>query len=146
MHFLHTMVRVTQLEASLDFYCRLLGLVEVRRKDSETGRFTLIFLAAPDDLDRVDSHQSPLLELTYNWDPESYISGRSFGHLAFSVSNIYDTCSRLMSEGVTINRPPIDGYMAFIKSPDGISIELLQSGTRLAASEPWLSMPNEGNW
>jgi lactoylglutathione lyase len=146
MKYLHTMVRVQNLDVSLRFYRDVLGLVEVRRKESETGRFTLVFLSAPDDLDSVVDTQAPLLELTYNWDSEDYSGGRNFGHLAFRVSHIYDTCKRLMDKGVSINRPPRDGYMAFIKSPDGISIELLQEGDRLDLCEPWVSMKNEGSW
>ncbi len=146
MKYLHTMVRVQNLQLSLAFYCDTLGLVEVRRKESETGRFTLVFLAAPEDLYSTTTHPHPTLELTYNWDPETYDSGRNFGHLAYQVPNIYDTCQTLIDKGITLNRPPRDGYMAFIKSPDNISIELLQSGERLAPEEPWLSMPNIGKW
>lgn len=146
MQYLHTMVRVSDLDASLAFYCDKLGLVEVRRMDNEKGRFTLVFLAAPGDLDTAKANQSPLVELTYNWDPESYQGGRNFGHLAYRVENIYDTCQKLMDQGVTINRPPRDGYMAFIRSPDGISIELLQKGERLAPRDPWVSMDNTGEW
>ena len=139
MKYLHTMVRVSDLERSLDFYCTKLGLVELRRYDEPKGRFTNVFLAAPgDDLAQV--------ELTYNWDPEEYGAGRNFGHLAYQVENIYALCQRLMEEGVTINRPPRDGRMAFVRSPDGISIELLQKGAALAPAEPWLSMPNTGSW
>lgn len=146
MEYLHTMVRVSNLEASLDFYCNKLGLIETSRKDSEKGRFTLIFLAAPADVKRAEETSSPLLELTYNWDPETYTSGRNFGHLAFRVNNIYKTCQDLLDKGVTINRPPRDGYMAFIKSPDGISIELLQMGERLVPELPWSDMENVGTW
>lgn len=146
MEYLHTMVRVTDLDASLDFYCQKLGLVEYKRKDNEKGRFTLVFLATPRDLERAKSHQSPLLELTYNWDKEQYAGGRNFGHLAYRVDNIYATCEKLQQAGVIINRPPRDGYMAFIKSPDGISIELLQKGEALSPAEPWLSMENTGTW
>ncbi len=146
MQYLHTMVRVSDLEESLDFYCRKLGLKEVRRKDYEEGRFTLVFLAAPDDLESAAERQAPLLELTYNWDPEDYGEGRNFGHLAYRVENIYEICERLMAAGVTINRPPRDGRMAFIRSPDGISIELLQKGEPLEVCEPWASMPNVGHW
>lgn len=146
MEYLHTMVRVSDLEASLDFYCNKLGLVEMRRVDVEKGRFTLIFLAAPGDTDHAKDHQAPLLELTYNWDPESYDGGRNFGHLAFRVDDIYATCAQLMQAGVTINRPPRDGHMAFIRSPDGISIELLQRGNALTPAEPWASMENTGVW
>lgn len=146
MEYLHTMVRVKDLEASLDFYCNKLGLVEVRRRESEQGRFTLVFLAGTDDVDRAKETRSPLVELTYNWDPEEYTGGRNFGHLAYNVDNIYDLCQRLMDNGVTINRPPRDGHMAFIRSPDGISIELLQKGESLPPQEPWESMPNTGEW
>ncbi len=139
MKYLHTMVRVTDLDASLDFYCNKLGLVELRRKEVPQGRFTLVFLAAPGDADAQ-------VELTYNWDPNEYGEGRNFGHLAYAVDDIYATCQRLMEGGVTINRPPRDGYMAFVRSPDNISIELLQKGDALPAAEPWASMPNEGHW
>ena len=146
MEYLHTMVRVSDLEKSLDFYCNHLGLVEVRRKESEKGRFTLVFLAAPQDVEKVKESTSPLVELTYNWDPEDYQGGRNFGHLAYRVDDIYETCERLKSGGVTINRPPRDGRMAFVRSPDGISIELLQKGDALPPKEPWVSMENTGNW
>ena len=146
MEYLHTMVRVSDLEKSLDFYCNKLGLVEVRRKESEKGRFTLVFLAAPQDVDKVKESTSPLVELTYNWDPEDYQGGRNFGHLAYRVDDIYETCERLKSGGVTINRPPRDGRMAFVRSPDNISIELLQKGDALPPKEPWTSMQNTGNW
>ena len=146
MRYLHTMVRVSDVAASLDFYCGKLGLKEVRRVESEQGRFTLIFLAAPGDEQSGRDNRAPLVELTYNWDPETYTGGRNFGHLAYRVDNIYDTCQRLMEAGVTINRPPRDGYMAFIRSPDHISIELLQRGEPLAPAEPWASMPNIGVW
>ncbi|MBJ3777742.1 lactoylglutathione lyase [Acuticoccus mangrovi] len=147
MHYLHTMVRITDVDESLDFYCNKLGLREVRRMENEKGRYTLIFLAAPDDMARAQSDEkSPMVELTYNWDPESYPSGRNFGHLAFRVDDIYATCQRLMDAGVTINRPPRDGYMAFVKSPDNISIELLQKGEAKAPAEPWSSMENTGSW
>ena len=139
MKYLHTMVRVTDLDASLNFYCKLLGLTELRRRDNEQGRFTLVFLAAPGD-------ESAQIELTYNWDPEEYGEGRNFGHLAYLVDDIYALCQRLMDGGVTINRPPRDGHMAFVRSPDNISIELLQKGDALPASEPWASMPNSGHW
>jgi len=139
MKYLHTMVRVTDLEESLDFYCNKLGLVELSRKDNEGGRYTLVFLAAPGD-------ESAQVELTYNWDPEDYTGGRNFGHLAYRVEDIYATCQKLMDGGVTINRPPRDGHMAFVRSPDGISIELLQAGDSLPAAEPWSSMPNSGTW
>jgi lactoylglutathione lyase len=144
--YLHTMVRVRSIDASLDFYCGKLGMREVRRHENEKGRFTLIFLAAPQDLELVEARNAPTLELTYNWDDEEYRGGRNFGHLAFEVSDIYETCSRLQSGGVTINRPPRDGRMAFVRSPDGISIELLQSGEAKPAAEPWASMPNAGEW
>ncbi|MGB1867885.1 MAG: VOC family protein [Porticoccaceae bacterium] len=146
MQFLHTMVRVSNLEQSLDFYCKALGLIEVYRKDSEAGRFTLVFLAAPSDQDSVEAKSAPLIELTHNWDPEVYTGGRNFGHLAYRVDNIYATCERLMAAGVVINRPPRDGHMAFVRSPDNISIELLQSGDSLPTMEPWLSMENIGEW
>ena len=139
MKYLHTMVRVTNLEQSLAFYCDALGLRELRRYDSEKGRYTLVFLAAPGD----DQAQ---VELTYNWDPEDYTIGRAFGHLAYQVENIYASCQRLMEHGVTISRPPRDGRMAFVRSPDSISIELLQRGEPLPPQEPWLSMPNTGSW
>lgn len=146
MKFLHTMIRVSSLDDSMDFYCNKLGLVEVHRYDSEKGRFTLVFLAAPEDVDSAREGQSPLVEITYNWDPEEYDGGRNFGHLAYRVKNIYKTCEHLMDTGVTINRPPRDGHMAFIRSPDGVSIELLQEGTPLDPAEPWSSMENTGNW
>ena len=146
MQYLHTMVRIRDIDASLDFYCNRLGLKETRRYESKQGRFTLVFLAAPDDEGRAKSEQAPLLELTYNWDPEEYTGGRNFGHLAFRVDDIYAACQRLMEGGVTINRPPRDGHMAFVRSPDGISIELLQKGEALSPSEPWASMPNTGSW
>ncbi len=140
------MVRVTNIEASLAFYCDALRMVEISRKESEAGRFTLIFLAAAEDEQRGRAEQAPLLELTYNWDPEVYSGGRNFGHLAFSVENIYDTCAHLESMGITINRPPRDGRMAFVRSPDGVSVELLQQGEALLAQEPWVSMANVGEW
>jgi lactoylglutathione lyase len=146
MRFLHTMVRIRDIDESLDFYCNKLGLVEMRRRDVPEGRFTLIFLAAPRDKGRSQEANAPELELTYNWDPEAYDTGRSFGHLAYKVDNIYDCCQRLMDAGVTINRPPRDGRMAFVKSPDNISIELLQEGDSLPPSEPWASMENTGTW
>lgn len=139
MKYLHTMVRVTDLEQSLDFYCNKLGLVELRRIDVEAGRFTLVFLAPP-------GQEEAQVELTHNWDPEQLTEGRNFGHLAYSVSNIYEVCQRLMDQGVTINRPPRDGHMAFVRSPDNISIELLQAGESLPPEEPWASMPNAGHW
>ena len=146
MRYLHTMVRVADIEASLDFYCAKLGLIEVRRVESQQGRFTLIFLAAPDDEAHARQTRAPLVELTYNWDPKVYSGGRNFGHLAYQVDDIYALCERLMKAGVTINRPPRDGRMAFIRSPDGISIELLQKDEALAPAEPWSSMPNTGVW
>jgi len=146
MRFLHTMVRIRDIDESLDFYCNKLGLVEMRRRDVPEGRFTLIFLAAPKDKGRSQEANAPELELTYNWDPEAYDTGRSFGHLAYKVDNIYDCCQRLMDADVTINRPPRDGRMAFVKSPDNISIELLQEGDSLPPSEPWASMENTGTW
>ena len=146
MQYLHTMIRVSDLDASLDFYCAKLGMTEVRRRDSEKGRFTLVFLAAGGDEARGKEFDTPLIELTYNWDPQDYSGGRNFGHLAYRVDNIYETCQKLMDAGVTINRPPRDGYMAFIRSPDEISIELLQSGDKLAPIEPWTSMENTGSW
>ena len=145
MKYLHTMVRVTDLDASLDFYCNKLGLAEVSRVENEGGRFTLVFLSAPDDLEDAKAKKAPTVELTYNWDPEAYGGGRNFGHLAYAVDDIYATCQRLMDQGVTINRPPRDGHMAFVRSPDGISIELLQEGS-LPPREPWKSMPNTGSW
>ena len=141
MKYLHTMVRIKDIDSSLDFYCNKLGLKEIRRKESEKGRFTLIFLGAENSDDKTG-----LLELTYNWDPEDYTGGRNFGHLAYSVNNIYETCDHLMKNGVTINRPPRDGHMAFIKSPDGISIEILQEGDALPLQDPWQSMENIGSW
>ncbi len=146
MRYLHTMVRVRDLNESLDFYCNKLGLVESNRMDSEAGRFTLIYLHAPQDADQAKKMHAPLLELTYNWDTEYYQGGRNFGHLAYEVDNIYETCQKLMDVGVVINRPPRDGHMAFIRSPDMISIELLQKGEALAPAEPWLSMENTGSW
>jgi lactoylglutathione lyase len=146
MRYLHTMVRVKDLDASLKFYCELLGLREVRRIENEGGRFTLVFLCAPEDVGRATKDQAPLVELTYNWDAEDYQGGRNFGHLAYRVENVYATCQRLMDGGVTINRPPRDGHMAFVRSPDGISIELLQENGLLPPAEPWASMPNTGAW
>ena len=146
MRYLHTMLRITDIDASLDFFCNQLGLVEISRKESEKGRFTLIFLAAPDDVERAREEKSPMVELTWNWDPEALTGGRSFGHLAYRVDNIYDTCRKLMDSGVTINRPPRDGHMAFVRSPDGHSIELLQEGEHLPPAEPWASMENTGSW
>jgi lactoylglutathione lyase len=146
MEYLHTMIRVTDLDKSLDFFINKLGLKEVRRVNNEKGRYTLVFLAAKDDVERAKGSQAPLLELTYNWDPEDYAGGRNFGHLAYRVDNIYALCEKLMKAGVTINRPPRDGNMAFIRTPDNISIELLQKGEALAPAEPWMSMPNTGVW
>ena len=146
MKYLHTMIRVGDVDAALDFFCAKLGMREVRRVDNEQGRFTLVFLAAPDDEAQAASEKAPLLELTHNWEPEEYSGGRNFGHLAYAVENIHETCQRLMDAGVTINRPPRDGRMAFVRSPDGISIELLQRGEALTPQEPWTSMPNTGTW
>ena len=147
MRYVHTMVRVTDIDASLHFWCDLIGLVQVRRNDYEQGQFSLIFLAAPSDLARSEAERSPELELTYNWgSQEKYTTGRSWGHLAYRVGDIYAVCQKLMDGGVTINRPPRDGRMAFVKSPDGVSIELLQEGDALPAAEPWASMENSGNW
>ena len=146
MEFLHTMIRVSDVDASLDFYCNKLGLIEFSRKDYEKGRFTLIFLCAPEDKNLAEQNRKPLIELTYNWDKEEYTGGRNFGHLAFRVDNIYEICQKLQDNGVVINRPPRDGHMAFIKSPDGISIELLQKGDSLESQEPWSSMENTGSW
>ncbi len=141
MKYLHTMVRVTNIEKSLDFYCNKLGLKEIRRMENEKGKYTLIFLGAENSDDRYS-----LLELTYNWEPEEYTGGRNFGHLAYSVKNIYETCKKLMDNGVVINRPPRDGHMAFVRSPDGISIEIIQEGESLPPLEPWQSMGNTGSW
>jgi lactoylglutathione lyase len=146
LRYLHTMVRISNIEQSLDFYCNKVGMQEVRRVESEAGRYTLVFLAAPADKGKAVADRAPLLELTYNWDPEKYGEGRNFGHLAFEVDDIYATCDRLMKAGVTINRPPRDGRMAFIRSPDNISLELLQKGEAQAKKEPWASMPNTGKW
>lgn len=146
MRYLHTMVRIKDLDASLDFYTRIFGLTEVRRIENDKGRFTLIFLAADEDVESGEKNKAPLLELTFNWDTEDYAGGRNFGHLAYEVDNIYETCQRVMDMGVVINRPPRDGNMAFIRSPDGISIELLQKGPALEPAEPWVSMPNTGSW
>ena len=147
MKYLHTMVRVQNLDASLHFYCDLLGLVEVSRYDNDKGRFTLIFLAAPEDVERARSDRAPMIELTHNWDPEEYPKpGRAFGHLAYRVDNIYQSCQRLQDGGVTILRPPRDGHMAFVRSPDGISIELLQAGDALNPAAPWKDMDNIGDW
>lgn len=146
MRYIHTMVRVKDVEASLDFYCNKLGLVETRRNEYEAGRFTLIFLAAAKDVESAKATNAPELELTYNWDPEEYDEGRNFGHLAYRVDDIYALCQSLMDQGVTINRPPRDGRMAFIRSPDNISIELIQEGEALPTAEPWASMENTGKW
>jgi lactoylglutathione lyase len=151
MEYLHSMVRVYDLAISLDFYCNKLGMIEINRTENEKGRFTLVFLAAPNDVTQAKENKAPLLELTYNWPQpdipsEQYTSGRNFGHLAFRVDDIYATCEKLMNAGVTINRPPRDGYMAFIKSPDNISIELLQRGAALPIQEPWVNMENTGQW
>ena len=152
MRYLHTMIRSSNLEKTLDFYCNKLGLVEVRRSDNDSARFTLVFLCAPDDFNKTQSTiKSPLIEITYNWPDtngktETLTTGRNFGHLAFAVDNIYEFCQKLINKGVIINRPPRDGYMAFIKSPDNISIEILQKNSPLEISEPWASMPNNGNW
>lgn len=146
MKYLHTMVRVKDLESSLDFYCNKLGMIQVRKTDSLQGKFTLVFLAADEDLQSTKEQKTPLLELTYNWGKEEYSGGRNFGHLAYLVDNIYDYCQKLIDAGVVIHRPPRDGHMAFIKSPDGISIEILQKGSSLELQEPWQSMKNIGNW
>jgi lactoylglutathione lyase len=146
MHYLHTMVRVKNLDEALDFYCGKLGLVEVNRRDEEKGKYTNVFLKAPGDDVDMEGKRAPLLELTYNWEEETYTGGRNFGHLAYAVEDIYEYCKNLMEKGIIINRPPRDGRMAFIKSPDGISIELLQIGEALAAAEPWASMPSTGTW
>ena len=146
LRFLHTMVRASNLDASLQFYCDQLGLEETHRYDNEAGRFTLVFLAAPGDAERARSDSSPLIEITYNWDSEDYDGGKNFGHLAFQVDDIHAICARLMASGVVINRPPRDGRMAFVRSPDGISIELLQAGSALTPCEPWVSMENTGSW
>ncbi|MFY8115234.1 MAG: VOC family protein [Rhabdaerophilum sp.] len=146
MEYLHTMVRIRNVEDSLRFYRDALGLVETRRIDNQQGRFTLIFLAAPGDAEHARAHKSKELELTFNWDDEAYAGGRNFGHLAYRVDNIYETCAHIQAMGYTIHRPPREGRMAFVKSPDGISIELLQKGDNLPVAEPWASMPNTGNW
>lgn len=146
MRYLHTMVRVKDLDKALGFYCAGLGLEEVSRFDNPAGRFTLVFLAAPEDVEAAREKRAPTVELTYNYDPEDYAGGRNFGHLAYQVDDIYQTCQRLMDHGVVINRPPRDGRMAFIRSPDGVSVELLQKDTALPAAEPWSSMPNVGVW
>jgi lactoylglutathione lyase len=146
MKYLHTMVRVKDLDASLDFYVNKLGLAEAYRVENKAGRFTLVFLSAPEDLPHAREARAPLVELTFNWDPEDYQGGRNFGHLAYEVDDIYETCQRLLDGGVTLNRPPRDGGMAFVRSPDNISIELLQKGGRKEPAEPWTSMPNVGSW
>ncbi|MBM6592351.1 VOC family protein [Microvirga pudoricolor] len=146
MEYLHTMIRVTDLDTSLDFFCNKFGLVEVRRTESEKGRFTLVFLAADEDVAKAKDTKAPLLELTYNWDPEEYKGGRNFGHLAYRVDDIYAFCQKLMDAGITINRPPRDGNMAFVKTPDNVSIEILQRGEPKPPQEPWASMPNTGTW
>jgi Lactoylglutathione lyase and related lyases len=146
MQYLHTMLRIHDIDAALRFFCDGLGLQETRRYDSEKGRFTLIFLAAPDDVDRAQVDKAPLVELTYNWDEETYTGGRNFGHLAYRVENIYALCQHLSDLGYVIHRPPRDGHMAFVKSPDGISVELLQKGDALPPTEPWASMENTGTW
>lgn len=146
MRYLHTMVRVKDLGESMKFYCDLMGLEEIRRIENEKGRFTLVFLAARDDISAAREKQAPSLELTYNWDTEDYTGGRNFGHLAYEVDNIYDFCAHLQQNGVVINRPPRDGHMAFVRSPDGISFEILQKGESLAPAEPWISMQNTGSW
>ena len=146
MRYLHTMVRVTDLERSLDFYCNKLGLVEVSRSEVPAGRYTLVFLSAPGDVEAAREKRAPTVELTFNWDPEDYGGGRNFGHLAYAVDDIYAVCQRLQDGGVTINRPPRDGRMAFVRSPDDISVELLQAGPALPPAEPWASMPNVGVW
>jgi lactoylglutathione lyase len=146
VRYLHTMVRVTDLDASLEFYCAKLGLKEVSRFENQAGRFTLVFLCAPGDEEAARERRAPTVELTYNWDPEAYQGGRNFGHLAYAVDDIYATCQRLKDGGVVINRPPRDGHMAFVRSPDNISVELLQAGPALEPAEPWASMPNVGSW
>ncbi|MCZ7851005.1 VOC family protein [Agrobacterium salinitolerans] len=146
MRYLHTMVRVKDLGESLKFYVGLLGLTEIRRIENEKGRFTLVFLAARDDIAAAKENKAPCLELTYNWDTEDYTGGRNFGHLAYEVDNIYDFCAHLQQNGIVINRPPRDGHMAFVRSPDGISFEILQKGESLAPAEPWISMQNTGSW
>lgn len=146
MRYLHTMIRVGNLDAALDFFCAKLGLVEMNRMENERGRYTLVFLAAPDDVELARAKKAPMVELTHNWDEHEYGGGRNFGHLAYRVENIYATCQRLMDGGVVINRPPRDGHMAFVRSPDGISIEILQEGNPLPPQEPWASMTNTGSW
>ncbi len=146
MKYLHVMVRITDIDASMHFYSTLLGMVEIHRHDNEAGKYTNIFLAAPEDVEQAKAENAPLLELTFNWEPGEYPGGRNFGHLAFTVDNIYETCQKLMDAGVTINRPPRDGHMAFVRSPDNISLELLQKDGSLPAQEPWASMGNTGEW
>ncbi|MCH9853351.1 MAG: lactoylglutathione lyase [Alphaproteobacteria bacterium] len=146
MRYLHTMIRISDIDESLDFFCNKLGMSEIRRVDNDSGRFTLIFLAATDDIESAKANQAPMIELTYNWDKETYDGGRNFGHLAFVTDDIYALCQKLMDKGVMINRPPRDGHMAFVRSPDGISIELLQKGDNLPKAEPWASMKNQGSW
>ncbi|HEX6551037.1 MAG TPA: VOC family protein [Gammaproteobacteria bacterium] len=146
MEYLHTMIRVSSLDESLDFFCNKLGLIEISRSENRQGRYTLVFLAAPDDVERARQHKAPLVELTWNWDEHEYGGGRNFGHLAYRVDDIYALCDKLLKGGVVINRPPRDGHMAFIRTPDNISIELLQKGEALPAQEPWKSMPNTGSW
>ncbi|MGO1693181.1 MAG: VOC family protein [Marinobacter sp.] len=146
MQYLHTMIRVSNLDQTLHFFCDLLGMIEIDRKSSDKGRFTLVFLTAPEDEAQAREDRAPMLELTYNWDPEEYPGGRNFGHLAYGVDNIYALCETLQANGVTINRPPRDGRMAFVRTPDNISIELLQNGEPLAPKEPWVSMENTGTW
>ncbi|MES1158898.1 MAG: VOC family protein [Terricaulis silvestris] len=146
MRYLHTMVRVGDLDAALNFYCNVLGLVQMNRMDNEKGRFSLIFLAAPEDVEMAREHKAPMVELTWNWDEKDYAGGRNFGHLAYRVKDIYATCQRFLDAGITVNRPPRDGHMAFVRSPDGISIELLQEGDALAPQEQWASMANTGSW
>ncbi len=146
MRYLHAMLRVNDLEKAIDFFCGVLGMIELRRRDSKNGRYTLVFLATPEDAERAQIYQSPTIELTYNWDTEEYTGGRNFGHLAFEVDDVYATCQKLIDAGVTINRPPKDGRMAFVKTPDGISLELLQKGESLHPCEPWISMENAGSW
>lgn len=146
MRYLHTMIRVGNLDKALHFFCELLGMVQISKRDFPEGKFSLIFLAAPEDVEAAKANKAPMLELTHNWDTDHYDGGRNFGHLAFAVDNIYETCQKLMDNGVVINRPPRCGHMAFVRSPDGISIELLQKDGSLAPAEPWLSMPNAGTW
>ena len=146
MHYLHSMIRVSDLDQTLDFFCRKLGFTEVSRAEHAKGRFTLVFLAAPGDVEAARQKKAPMVELTWNWDEKGYTGGRHFGHLAYRVEDIYALCGKLMADGVTINRPPRDGHMAFIRTPDGISIELLQQGEPLPPREPWVSMPNTGSW